>query len=126
MMGRGLESRIIKLEARRNRTNEVLVIWRRPDADVRAAVAGATFAPGDRVICVEWFGDGPVPAPQWRGDRLGWGRESIEGGYIYKSLSRQLDRLRDPGFADLPAITADRAEQLPDLELLHMVFGVKT
>lgn len=67
---RNVESRLIKLEARRQRPNEILLIWRWPDADVKAATNGARFAPGDRVICLEWFGDGPLPAPRWYRDRL--------------------------------------------------------
>jgi hypothetical protein len=39
---------------------------RRPDGDVTEAVAGTTF--GDKVICVEWFGDDSMPAPKWHRD----------------------------------------------------------
>ena len=53
MTMRNVESRLIKLEVRRHRPNEILLIWRRPDADVEAATNGARFAPGDCVICLE-------------------------------------------------------------------------
>jgi hypothetical protein len=46
-------SRIIKLEARSARPDEMLVVWRKPDGDVAAALEGVTFAKGDKVICAE-------------------------------------------------------------------------
>jgi hypothetical protein len=108
--------------------NEILLIWRRPDADVEAATNGARFAPGDRVICLEWFGDGPLPAPRWYRNRL-----SSELGVTEKeSLDRSLNRVgedgrqRDPGFADIPHVPAGRIRELPDNDLLHMIFGVAT
>ena len=128
MTMRNVESRLIKLEARRQRPNEILLIWRWPDADVKAATNGARFAPGDRVICLEWFGDGPLPAPRWYRDRL-----TSEFGVTEKeSLDRSVDsvgedgRQRDPGFADIPHVPAGRLRELPDNDLLHMIFGIGT
>lgn len=128
MTMRNVESRLIKLEARRQRPNEILLIWRWPDADVKAATNGARFAPGDRVICLEWFGDGPLPAPRWYCDRL-----TSEFGVTEKeSLDRSVDsvgedgRQRDPGFADIPHVPARRLRELPDNDLLHMIFGIGT
>jgi hypothetical protein len=125
---RNVESRLIKLEARRQRPNEILLIWRWPDADVKAATNGARFAPGDRVICLEWFGDGPLPAPRWYRDRL-----TSEFGVTEKeSLDRSVDRVGedgrqpDPGFADIPHVPAGRLRELPDNDLLHMIFGIGT
>ena len=69
MIARNLETRIAKLEVSRRRPNELLLVWRRPGGDVGAAVSEAKFAPGDRVIVLEWFGDGPLPAPRWLGSR---------------------------------------------------------
>ena len=62
MIARNVESRITKLEARRARPDEMLVVWRKPEGDVKAATKGAKFAPGDRVICVEWFPKCPLPS----------------------------------------------------------------
>ena len=128
MIARTVESRLIKLEARRQRPNEILLIWRWPDADVKAATHGARFAPGDRVICLEWFGDGPLPAPRWYRDRL-----TSEFGVTEKeSLDRSLNsvgedgRQRDPGFADIGHVPARRLCEVPDNDLLHMIFGIET
>ena len=38
MIARNVESRIIKLEARSARPDEMLVVWRKPDGDVAAGV----------------------------------------------------------------------------------------
>ena len=68
MIARNIESRMTKLEARRARPDEMLVVWRKPDGDVTEALKNATFAKGDMVICAEWFDDSPPPAPRWYGD----------------------------------------------------------
>jgi hypothetical protein len=128
MTGKNVASRIIKLEARRQRPNEILLIWRRPDADVKAAASGAKFAPGDRVICAEWFGDEPLPAPKWYRERLSSELGAVEYEYVTRSLNRVIEggRPRDPGFAEPPVVPAHRARELADNDLLHMVFGVAT
>lgn len=125
MIGRNLSSRIIKLEARRQRPNEILLVWRRPDADVKAAASATKFAPGDRVICLEWFGDDALPAPKWHRERLSSELGAVENQYLTRSLERVGDdRPRDPGFAELPPVSATRARELADNDLLHLVFGV--
>ena len=70
MIARNIESRMTKLEARRARPDEMLVVWRKPDGDVTEALKNATFAKGDMVICAEWFDSSPPPAPRWYGDEL--------------------------------------------------------
>ena len=128
MMGKNVAARIIKLEARRQRPNEILLIWRRPDADVKAAASGAKFAPGDRVICVEWFGEDSLPAPRWYRERLPSELDATANEYLTRSLNCVAEggRSRDPGFADFPVVPSHRARELPDNDLLHMVFGVAT
>ena len=69
MIARNVASRITKLESRRARPDEMLVVWRRPGGDVAEAMENATFAKGDKVICAEWFDDSPPPA-RWHGDQL--------------------------------------------------------
>jgi hypothetical protein len=128
MMGKNVAARIVKLEARRQRPNEILLIWRRPDADVKAAASGAKFAPGDRVICLEWFGAAPMPAPRWHRERLSSDLGAIEDEYLTRSLDRVVEggRPRDPGFVDFPPVSEQRARELADNDLLHMIFGVAT
>jgi hypothetical protein len=128
MMGRNVEARIIKLEVRQQRPNEILLIWRRPDADVKAATKNAKFASGDRVICLEWFGDGPLPAPRWYRERLSSELGTVENEYLSRTLKRVVggNRLRDPGFAEFPELSEERMRDLPDNDLLHMIFGVET
>jgi hypothetical protein len=116
------------LEARRHRPNEVLLIWRRPDGDVKATTNEAKFAPGDRVICLEWFGDGPLPAPRWFRKRLSSELGAAENEYLTRSLNRMVEGgcSRDSGFANTPPVSELRLHELADNDLLHLVFGVAT
>ena len=130
MTARSFETRVLKLEASRQRPNEMLVVWRRPGGDVKAAASEANFAPGDRVICLEWFGDGPLPAPRWhsRGFKL----DSIEHEYLYRAIDQRIESReedggqREPGFAELPHFPADRMCELSNNDLLYAIFGVAT
>jgi hypothetical protein len=126
MTVRSLESRIVKLEASRQRPNEVLLIWRRPDADIKAATSGAKFAPGDRVICAEWFGDGPLPTPRWYREWLLSELDAVESGYLERSLKRVVKGSRDPEFAEFPSVSPQRLREIPSDDLLHMLLGVAT
>ena len=130
MIARSLETRVAKLEASRRRPNELLVVWRRPGGDVKAAVSEAKFAPGDRVICLEWFDDGPLPAPRWHDKGLNF--SGIEDEYLERAINRRIesreenDHQRDPGFAELPHFPADRMHELSNNDLLYGIFGVAT
>ena len=131
MTARGLETRIVKLEASRRRPNEMLVVWRRPGGDVRAAASEAScFAPGDRVIVLEWFGDGPLPAPRWHS--RGLDLSAIEREYLYRAIRQRAEdreengREREPGFAEPPHFPAGRIHELSHSDLLYGIFGVAT
>src|SRR5262245_49151905 len=89
MTARNIESRIVKLEARSARPNEMLVVWRLPDGDVAEALKDATFARGDKVICAEWFDDSPPPKPRWYRDELGRAMPPAE----YEQIDRTIDRI---------------------------------
>jgi hypothetical protein len=62
-------TRIEKLESRRRDNDEMLMLWRKPDQDINAAVlpdkSAGLFVPGDLVVCAEWYGDDALPAPRW-------------------------------------------------------------
>jgi hypothetical protein len=129
MIARNVESRIIKLEARSARPDEMLVVWRLPDGDVAEALKDARFAKGDKVICAEWFSDGPPPAARWYGDELRRAMPPEE----YEQMNRTIDHVadnpqakRDPGFAPFPNITEDRIKGMTDNELAHAILGVRT
>ena len=129
MIARNVASRITKLESRRARPDEMLVVWRRPGGDVAEAMENATFAKGDKVICAEWFDDSPPPAPHWYGDELKRAMTSAE----YEQINRTIDRVadnpqakRDSGFAPYPSITEDRMKRMTDNELTHAILGVRT
>jgi hypothetical protein len=77
MTARNLKTRIKKLEASRKHVDETLVVWRRPGADVASALANVRYAPGDRVISLEWHGEGPIPEPKWNRDVGKMGRRAI-------------------------------------------------
>src|SRR6266480_4509836 len=122
-----MTSRLSRLEARQRRGDEVLLVWRKPGASVTSAVAGANFVPGDRVICAEWFGGGPLPAPAWHGKRLSMALGSPEYEYITKSLNRVVGKepRRDPGFAPVPPIASHRLREMSDNDLLHATLGLR-
>ena len=127
MIARNVQSRITKLEARSARPDEMLVVWRLPDGDVAEALKDATFAKGDKVICVEWFESSPPPAPRWYGDQLRRAMTPAE----YKQINHTIDRIaggsqRDSGFAPFPSITEDRMKRMTDNELAHAILGVQT
>ncbi len=128
MIVRSLETRIVKLEAHRQRPNEILLIWRKPGETVTEATAGAKFAPGDRVICVHWFGEGDPPHPRWHGERLSSSLPKDQYGYIMRSLEQIVaeEPGRDAGFAAVPTIAPHRAAEMSDNDLLHAALGVAT
>jgi len=125
MIARNVESRIVKLEARSARPDEILVIWREPDGDVTAAAAGAPFSAGDKVICAEWFGEMPAPSPRWyRRPRSDMERSEYE--YVIRSLRRVKDNCGRAGFAAVPHVASHRLVELTGNELLHIALGVET
>jgi hypothetical protein len=87
---RSIKSRVSKLERSRKRTDEILVVWRRPGADVSKAVADVDYVSGDRVICLEWYGNGPPPGPKWHRHLL-CSLSEEESGSIDIVLKRILD-----------------------------------
>jgi hypothetical protein len=128
MTSRNIIPRIEKLEARRRRPDELLLIWRRPGAAISKAVADARFAAGDRVICAEWFGENPMPAPRWFGKRLSSELGRAEYEYIMRSLNRlvEAEPARELGFSPVPVVPDNRMVGFTDNDLLHMVLGVET
>ena len=132
MIARSLETRIVKLEVSRRRPNEMLVVWRRPGGDVRAAASEANFAPGDKVLCFEWFDDdSPLPAPRWHS--RGLDLSAVEREYLYRAVRQRAEdredghqRQREPGFADPPYFPDDRVRELSFSDLLYGIFGVAT
>lgn len=126
MISRSVMARIIKLEAIRRRPDEVLLVWRGPDADVRAAVAGAKFEPGDKVICAEWFDGGPLPAPRWYRERVTSSLDEDGQRNLNRSVDRVTDDDRDPAFALPPFVPSERIVEMTDNALLHACLGVAT
>ena len=70
---------------------------------MKAAVSEAKFAPGDRVICVEWFGDGPLPAPRWHDKGLNFG--GIEDDYPERAINRRIESREEKGGQREPGFT---------------------
>jgi hypothetical protein len=124
MIARSIETRIVKLETRQQRPDEILVIWREPDGDVAAAAEGAQFAAGDKAICAEWFGESPPPAARWY-RQLSSDMDRTEYDYVNRSLARLSDENRQSGFAPVPNVPHHRLVELTDNELLHIALGVE-
>jgi hypothetical protein len=124
---RNADARLIKLEARRRRPDELLLIWRHPGAAMSKAVADARLAAGDRVICAEWLGKGPAPAPRWFAKRLSSEIGPVEYGYVLRALDRLIEADIPSPAPSLPA-TAPSAflAGMSDNDLLHMALGVET
>ena len=71
----------------------------------------------NRVICFEWFGDGPPPAPKWhRNIRAGFSPE--EESYITRALREIV------GDTPMPATDEPWTVRMTDGELLHSIWGV--
>jgi hypothetical protein len=127
MIARNIETRIVKLEARRRRPDELLLVWRRPGVTVTEALAGARFAAGDRVICAEWLGKAPIPGPRWFGKRLSSEIGAVEYGYILRALDRLVDAKPPSREPSLPATGPSTfLGGASDSDLLHMALGVET
>ena len=101
----------------------MLVVWRRPDAEVSSALSNVTFASGDRVICLEWYGDGHIPEPKWYRDVCNELSEEEN-----RSLEIMLERYAAKSAAKR---TEGRENRLPaelerysDSELLYFAFKV--
>jgi hypothetical protein len=130
MTARNLESRLVKLETRTTRPNELLVIWRRPGADIRSATAGQRFATGDKVICPEWTGDTEPPSPKWHRARLSASITDQEYDCVMQSMLRateieEVDR-EDHGLVPFTLMSEEAMKSMTDNELLHAVMGVQT
>lgn len=129
-MSRNYAARIVKLEAKTTRPNELLVIWRKPGTDIRTAIASEQFASGNKVICLEWHVNGKPPAPKWHRDLL---RSSMTG-LEYECLMKTLQRMAEAGendreaggFAPFPNMSEEIMRAMPDNELIHAVLGVQT
>ena len=126
MTVRSLEARLAKLETRGGRTDKFLVVWRLPDGDVAAAASDAKYARGDRVVCFEWFGSEPVPAPRWHKNLRGDFTDE-EQVYVTRTLERYVEaecfnlRIRPP-----PDVNPDSLKLMTECDLYHSVFGVET
>ena len=125
MTSGSIKSRVSKLEKSRKPTDEILVVWRRPGADVSKAVADVDYVSGDRVICLEWYGEGRPPAPRWHKD-LRSSLSEEENGSIKVILERILDAKPD---REQSAGAERRGRDLDefgysDEDLLHALFGV--
>lgn len=129
MMGRNLESRLVKLETRTARPNELLVIWRKPGMDLHSAIAGQRFTSGDKVICPEWIGTGEPPAPKWHHDRLSASMTDQEYDCVMRSIQRIAkigeDERSDAGLAPFPRVSEEAMRAMPDNDLIHAVLGVR-
>lgn len=126
----GIKSRLVKLETRTARPNELLVIWRKPGTELRAAIAEQRLASGDKVICPEWEGDAEPPSPMWHRDRLSASMTDHEYDCVMQSMLRaaainETDRER-LGLIPFPRMSEGAMRAMPDNELLHAVMGVRT
>lgn len=130
MTTRNLESRLVKLETKTTRPDELLVIWRKPGADICTAVAGQQFASGDKVICPEWIGDADPPSPKWHRDRLSALMTDHEYDCVIRSMQRAAeideDERSDTGLAPFPRLSEEAMRAMSDNDLIHAVLGVQT
>jgi hypothetical protein len=124
MTSRSIRSRIGRLEKIRKATDEILVVWRRPGGDVSEALVDVRCAPDDRIICLEWYGQGRLPAPKWHRDLRSLSKE--EDNSIEIMLNRILDA--KPGRKEVAE--AERCGLNPDLhsysdeDFLYILCGV--
>jgi hypothetical protein len=129
MTARKLESQLEELETRTARPGELLVIWRRPGTDIRAAIAGQRFASGDKVICPEWTGDTEPPSQKWHRNRLSGSMTDQENDFVMQSMMlaaaiEEIDRDLH-GLLPFPPMSEEAMEEMPDNELVHAVMEVQ-
>ena len=128
MSVRSLETRLVKLESHRRNPNQIMVVWRLPGADIRPAVDAGGFGGGDKVICAEWFGYGPPPAPHpYCGPREVRIDEDLEP-HMTQSIERVVHRHDDrlaKGFNPVPKFNHDQMQRLTDGELAYAMLGVR-
>jgi hypothetical protein len=132
MIGRNVEARIIKLEAKNRRSDEMLVLWRLPSESVKEVVGRARFNAGDRVLCVEWLNGQEPPQPTWYSDRA---TSSLRHDLrtVYEAIGAACEKrradleARRPPEAETPADRERQKELLTsmsDADLLYALFGV--
>jgi hypothetical protein len=118
MTARGMEARVVKLEARHQRADQFLAVWRKAGSDVSDAQAYAELSHGSPVACFEWFGRDPLPAPKWHhNSRPDFSPE--EEGCVTQMLTRMLAGSQTSAEARSPLLGG-----MTDGELLHRAFGV--
>ena len=126
MTARNLKTRIKKLEASRKHIDEMLVVWRLPGADVSEAVADVEHVSGDRVICLEWYGEGTPPAPKWHKD-LQRSLRKEENDSIDITLQRIIDAKPDreqPAGIGRIGLDHDELDGCSDEDIFYILFGV--
>ena|GEM_PF-5487481 len=130
MTARNLQSRLVRLETRTARPNELLVIWHKPGTDIHASIADHRLASGDKVICPEWTGSTEPPAPQWHRSRVSASMTEEEYDCVMQSMKRAAEVGEDTregvGLVPFPRMSQEAMQAMPDNELLHAVMGVRT
>jgi hypothetical protein len=121
-MTASIKTRVAKLEAKRRRDDEPLIVWRKPDGDIGKALEGVNFAPGDKVICPEWYGEGPMLRPRWRAGRLRFEVSKEEE----ESLERTLEKIVATNTRPAPIPHVADASRLSDADLWHICLAVQT
>lgn len=129
MNARSIETRLVKLESHRRDPNQIMVVWRLPGTDVRMAIDAGNFGCGDKVICAEWFGEEPPPAPHpYCGPREMRVDKDLEP-HLTKSIERIVhmqdgDRL-SKGFNPSPNFSQDQVKRMTDGQLAYALLGVR-
>jgi len=122
MTARSITTRIEKLEARRRNDDEMLMLWRKPGADIDAAVLSANkaglFGSGDLVLCGEWYGEGDPPAAHWV-QRIKSDLTAPEMESLYQTLKNRVAERPDE-------MTAPYLSHLSDEALWQVAIGVQT
>ena len=123
---RGIEARVIKLEGKSRRDGEFYLMWRKSGDDINAAIAAANIARGTKVICPEWFGEGPAPIARWVSADHRVSKQEKESMYqtvLGHMAKRGItdDDLRESARVNSPD---SRASEMTDLELEFGIFGV--
>jgi hypothetical protein len=124
MIARNIETRIVKLEARRRHDDELFLLWRLPVQEILSALGDANRAgicqSQDLVLCIEWHGESVPPPPRWC--RLfPSDLTEIELDYCFRELKRF-----ETGQGEYSKGADHRLAHLSDSKLWHMALGVQT
>jgi hypothetical protein len=128
MSARNLEARVVKLETRTRRGDEMLLTWSKPNEEPQAAIdrARPLVAPGDRVMLAQWCCEDDPPSSRWHQNfPRQWDERSR--GYLHRLLHEHREKpetRQEPEWMTSKAAYA--MTELSDTDLWYELLKIET